>query len=210
MTGQPGTVLVLSPSAPEAGRTALAAALATLGPVATPDWPPGSADEVLEAPVRAVLEALASPSGQPAVICGLAAGALVALHAAVAAPELVRGLVLCTGARPVGTVVRSVHRAVAGLLPVPTLQRLGGRGAPLIPILDVVRPRDYRDLAARVSVPVLVPYGDRDRVNRRPSELLAKSLPNAATRPLPGAGPGWAWREPERLLQPVRELRERR
>jgi pimeloyl-ACP methyl ester carboxylesterase len=107
-------------------------------------------------------------------------------------------------------VVLSVHRGVAGLLPVSTLQRLGGRGRSLVPILDGVRALDYRDLAPQVRVPVLVPYGEHDRVNRRPSELLARSLPDGAAVALRGAGPGWLWREPGRLVESVRELRERR
>jgi pimeloyl-ACP methyl ester carboxylesterase len=209
VTEAPTTVLVLSPSAPAAGRAALTDALAALGPVLTPPWPLGRHDDVLDAPVREVLEEL-DATGGPAVLCGLAAGALVALRVAVAAPGQVRGLVLCTGARPLGTVVRSVHRGVAGLLPVSTLQRLGGRGRTLVPILDAVRPLDYRELAPRVRVPVLIPYGEHDRVNRRPSELLARSLPDGAAVALRGAAPGWVWREPERLVGPVRELRERR
>jgi pimeloyl-ACP methyl ester carboxylesterase len=144
------------------------------------------------------------------VVCGIAAGALVALRVVAAAPPAVRGLVLCTGARPLGTTVRSVHRGVAGLLPVQTLRRLGGHGRVLVPILDLVRPLDYHDLAPQVRVPVLVPYGDHDRVNRRPSELLARALPDGAAVALRGAGPGWPWREPGRLVALVRELRERR
>jgi pimeloyl-ACP methyl ester carboxylesterase len=210
VTGTPPTVLVLSPSAPDAGRAALAAALAPLGPVLTPGWPLGRHDDVLDAPVREVLAALDATNGEPAVVCGIAAGALVALRVAAAAPAAVRGLVLCTGARPMGTAVRSVHRGVAGLLPVTTLQRLGGRGRALVPILDPVRSLDYRDLAPRVRVPVLIPYGDHDPANRRPSELLARNLPDAAAVALRGAAPGWWWREPERLVEPVRELRERR
>ena len=210
MTPTPPTVLVLCPSAPDAGRAALTDALATLGPVLTPTWPLGRHDDVLDAPVREVLAALDAGGGQPAVLCGIAAGALVALRAAAAAPAAVRDLLLCTGARPLGTTVRSVHRGVAGLLPVGTLQRLGGHGRALVPILDPVRPLDYRDLAPQVRVPVLVPYGDHDRVNRRPSELLARALPDGTAVALRGAGPGWPWREPGRLVELVRELRERR
>jgi pimeloyl-ACP methyl ester carboxylesterase len=210
VTATPPTVLVLSPSAPEAGRGALTDALAELGPVLAPAWPLGRHDDVLDAPVREVLAALDAASGERAVVCGIGAGALVALRAAAAAAEAVRGLVLCTGARPLGTTVRSVHRGVAALLPVRTLQRLGGHGRALVPILDPVRPLDYRDLAPRVRVPVLVPYGDRDRVNRRPSELLARALPDGAVVAMRGAGPGWPWREPARLVALVRDLRERR
>jgi len=209
VTAAPATVLVVTPSAPAGSSESLARALGRLGPVLTPDWPLGPHDDVLGAPTGAALEALQA-HGAPVVVCGLGAGAVVALQVAVAAPEQVLGLVLCTGARPLATVVRSVHRGVAGLLPLDALRRLGGRGSAVVPVLDPVRPQDYRRLAPQVRASVLVPYGDRDRVNRRPSRLLAGSLPHGSVVELRDAGPGWMWREPERLLEPVREVRGRR
>ena len=209
MTGPAATLLVVTPSAPTGATEALGAALAALGPVLTPAWPLGRHDDVLGAPTGAALEALERHDG-PAVVCGVGAGVLVALRVAAAAPARVQGLVLCTAARPVGTVVRSVHRGVAGLLPVDTLQRLGGRGRAVVPVLDPVRPLDYRPLAPQVRIPALVPWGDHDRPNRRPSELLARSLPLGEVLELRGAGAGWLWREPDRLVAPVERLRARR
>jgi pimeloyl-ACP methyl ester carboxylesterase len=207
------TVLLTSPSAPAAGRASLLRTLADHGPLLAPTWEPGRGAELLAAPARAVTAALdeAGADGErPVVVCGVAAGALLALELAATSPERVAGLVLCTGVRPVGTVVRSVHRGVAGLLPVRTLQRLGGQGNALVPVLDDVRPLEHAALAPRVGAPALVPYGARDVLNRRPSEALARALPHGRAVALPGAGAGWLWREPERLLDVLAELRGRR
>ena len=205
------TLLLLSPSAPAEGRDALLAALAGQGPLVAPDWSPGAGADLLTGPARAALARLdEQPDPDPALVCGVAAGALVALQLAVLAPGRVQGLVLCTGVRPLATAVRSVYHGVAGLLPAATLQRLGGRGDALVPLLDAVRLLDHRQLAPQVPVPAVVPYGARDPVNRRPSELLARSLPQGTTLRLPAAGPGWVWREPDRLAQVVAELRRRR
>lgn len=206
------TVLLVNPSTPAAARDALVRALAAHGPTLAPAWALGEGDGLLSEPAAAVLRALdaAGPDGGQVLLCGVAAGALAALELAATAPARVAGLVLVTGVRPLATAVRSVHRGVAGLLPVRTLQRLGGRGAALLPVLDAVRPLDTRHLAPRVQAPALVPHGERDPLNRRPSELLARSLPHGRAVRLPGAGPGWVWREPDRLAAVVEELRERR
>ena len=205
------TLLLLSPSAPAAGRTALLHALADQGPLVAPDWSPGAGADLLTGPARAALARLdEQPDPEPALVCGVAAGALVALQLAVLAPGRVQGLVLCTGVRPLATVVRSVYHGVAGLLPVSTLQRLGGRGDALVPLLDAVRQLDHARLSPQVRVPAVVPYGARDPVNRRPSELLARGLPQGAAVRVPDAGPGWVWREPGRLAAVVAELRRRR
>ena len=207
------TLLLTSPSAPAAGRDGLVRALADDGPLLAPTWALGRGEELLAAPARTVVAALdeAGPDADgPVVVCGFAAGALVALELAATSPERVAGLVLCTGVRPVGTVVRSVHRGVAGLLPVRTLQRLGGQGNALVPVLDDVRPLEHGALAPRVQAPALVPYGARDVLNRRPSEALARALPHGTAVALPGAGAGWVWREPERLVAVLADLRGRR
>jgi pimeloyl-ACP methyl ester carboxylesterase len=206
------TVLLVSPSTPAAERDALVRGLAERGPLLAPSWEPGEGEQLLSGPADAALHALdqAGHTAGPVLVCGVAAGALVALQLAGTAPARVAGLVLCTGVRPLGTAVRSVHRGVARLLPVRTLQRLGGRGAALLPVLDAVRPLDVRGLAPRVQAPALVPYGGRDPLNRRPSELLARSLPQGRAVRLDGAGPGWTWREPGRLAEVVEDLRERR
>ena len=211
MTAPAPTLLLLSPSAPAAGRDRLGAVLGALGPVAAPAWTLGHDAEVFAAPLAAAVAALESfgPALGPATVCGWGAGALLALRVTLAAPDRVGGLVLGTGARTLGTAVRSLHRGVASLLPVEVLQRLGGRGEALVPLLDPVRPVDYRRLASRVTVPALVPWGSRDRVNRHPSRLLARALPHASAVELPGAGAGWWWHEPERLPGLVRQLRER-
>ena len=212
MTGTAPTLLLLSPSVPAAGRVALRTALADLGPALAPEWTPGEEADVLAAPLAAALAALDSLGSDPApaVVCGWGAGTLVALRLALAAPDRVGALLLGSGARALGTTVRSVHRGVAELLPVEVLQRLGGRGSALLPLLDAVRPVDCRRLAPQVRTPALVPWGGRDRVNRRPSQLLARALPDGRAVEVRGAGPGWWWREPERVRDLAGGLRERR
>ena len=192
-------VLLTGPLAPPGGAAALATALGASAPVLAPELsldPRRPTD--LGRPAGAVLAALAAAGGAAAVLCGLGYGALVALQVAADQPGRVRGLVLCTNARPVGTAVRSLHGGVVGLLPARTLQAWGGGPRQALQSLDQVRPLDYAPLAARVVAPVLVPYGEQDRLNVRPSTQLARSLAAGRAAAVTGAGPGWTWAEPDR------------
>ena len=198
----PAVLLLTSASAPPAGVEALRTALAEHGPVAVPRWgvDPAAADPLAgpAATVRAGLDAAA-----PVVVCGVGAGALLGLRLAAVAPDRVAGLVLATGRAPSGRrLVRSVHRGVADLLPVPVLQRLHADERGLLRTLDLVRPRDARADAARVRVPARVAWGRHDPLDRLTAHRLAAALPAGALVAV-DAGPGWVWREPERLAAVV-------
>lgn len=202
MTGTtpPTTVLLTSPLAPEDGRRSLRRAFERVGPVRQPGWRlDAAAADLLAGPAALVRETL-DDAPAPAVLCGVGSGALVALRVAADDGDRVRGLLLTTGRRSPGpALVRSVHRGVADLLPLATLQRLGAGERHLLQVLDAVRPQDHRALAAQVNQPALVAWGRRDLLDRRPSQRLAGALPRGRLMPLAGAGPGWVWDAPDRL-----------
>lgn len=201
------TVLLTSPLAPDAGRLALRRALERFGPVADPTWGlDPAASDLLARPSALLRRALADLTG-PAVLCGVGGGVPVALRLAADAPAQVSGLVLATGRRPTGRVlVRSVHRAVADLLPLPALQRLHADERALLHVLDRVRARDVEELAAGVAQPALVAWGRRDPVDRRSAQGLVAALANGRLETVADAGPGWVWRTPDRLAALVPAL----
>ena len=196
----PTVVLLTSPLAPGSDRQRLRRALEEAGPVRHPDWRlDAAAADLLAGPAGSVRHVLDGVPG-PALLCGVGSGVLVALRVAVEAGGQVSGLLLATGRRSPGpALVRSVHRGVADLLPLATLQRLGAGERHLLQVLDAVRPQDHRTLAARVDQPALVAWGRRDLLDRRPSERLAGALTRGRLVPLAGAGPGWVWQSPDRL-----------
>ena len=193
-------VLLTSPLLAEADSQRLRRTLQGVGPVLHPHWRlDAAAADLLADPSRLVRDTLDDvPS--PVVLCGVGSGVLLALRAAAEAGDRVHGLLLATGHRSSGAVlVRSLHRGVADLLPLATLQRLGAGERHLLQVLDAVRPQDHRALAPRVDQPALVAWGRRDLLDRRPSERLAGALPRGRLVPLAGAGPGWVWDSPDRL-----------
>ena len=202
MTGTPPptTVLLTSPLAPESGRRSLRQALKRVGPVLEPEWRlDAAAADLMAGPAALLRQTLDGISG-PVVLCGVGSGVLVALRVAADAGGRVQGLLLTIGRRSPGPVlVRSIHRGVADLLPLATLQRLGAGERHLVQVMDGVRPQDYRVLAARVDQPAVVAWGRRDLLDRRASERLADALPHGRLVPVAGAGPGWVWDSPDRL-----------
>ncbi|GAA1426627.1 hypothetical protein GCM10009616_01680 [Microlunatus lacustris] len=206
-TTGPAVLLLTSPLAPPAGRRGLHAALAVRGQVVAPVWTLSAVSpDLLAGPTRRALAAL-DDVGRPVVVCGVGSGAVLALRVAAETGPRVAGLVLATGRTPSGPrLVRSLHRGVADLLPLPVLQRLHARDRQLLQTLDLVRARDVTALAARVGQPARVAWGARDPLDRLATRRLAAALPAGTVVPLDDAGPGWVWAEPERLARVVAAL----
>jgi len=125
-------------------------------------------------------------------VCGLSLGALVALALALARPERVRRLVLCAGFAALPRRYR-VLQAVLGTV-VPALPA-GARGelaaldrGTLRAVFREGRRFDVSAGLARLTLPVLVLVGERDRPNRALSVALAAALPAARLELVPGAG----------------------
>ena len=145
----------------------------------------------------------------PVALCGLSLGALVALRAALDRPEQVRRLVLCAGFARLPSSLRllqAVLGAATVLVPdktlrgqlvagVPEPQRAdasretaGLDGRTVRHVFREARRFDVQAELERLTMPVLVLVGERDRANRRISGALAESLPDAAFSVIPGAG----------------------
>lgn len=196
----PLLVLLTGPLAPSAAAQELADRLRRYGSVLAPRLEPHPVRPAdLGDPALQVLAAVSAAGADQALICGVGFGALVALQVAAAQPRRVAGLVLSTQARPLGGAIRSVHVGVAGLLPAGTLQRLSRRSA--LVALEEVRALDYRSLTPLVRTPALLLHGAEDPDNARSSARLAEALVEGKVQAVPGATPGWVWREPARWAE---------
>jgi 3-oxoadipate enol-lactonase len=125
-------------------------------------------------------------------VCGLSLGALVALKMALARPERVRRLVLCAGFASLPRRFRALQAAVgtaAALVPARARGELGGLDrAAIRAVFREGRRFDVADELGRLTQPVLVLVGERDRANLGLSRALAAALPDARLEVLPGAG----------------------
>jgi pimeloyl-ACP methyl ester carboxylesterase len=140
-------------------------------------------------------------------VVGHSMGGYVALDLVLAHPELIDHLVLVDAAiLPPGT---PLWRSAAGLarstptmpLPfLPTLARDALRAGPatILRASRQIHMADLRPQLARVRVPTLVVWGERDTVV--PPEVgadIAAALPHSALRTIPGAGHNAMWDKPE-------------
>jgi 3-oxoadipate enol-lactonase len=131
------------------------------------------------------------PEGQ-LDLCGLSLGALVALRMALDAPARVRRLVLCAGFASLPLRFRLLQAAVgtiAALLPASARGELGDldRGA-VRAVFRAGRRFDVSPELGRLTTPVLVLVGERDRANTGLSRTLAAAFPTARLEVVAAAG----------------------
>lgn len=141
---------------------------------------PAAADDVL---------ALLNQHGASSMtLIGASLGAVVALDAAIRAPEAISHLVLAAGqVNPPRSVLRA-QRLVFALAPRRRLAGLGVDKDRFLAALDEMARVDYRSRLGAVRARTLVLVGANDRVNRPAADALAAGIPGARLAVVPEAG----------------------
>jgi 3-oxoadipate enol-lactonase len=129
---------------------------------------------------------------EPLDLCGLSLGALVALRMALDDPGRIRRLAVCAGFASLPLRFRLLQGAVgtiAAVAPVRVRGELGGLDRSAIrAVFRAGRRFDVSGELGRLTMPVLVLVGERDRANTGLSETLAAALPQGRLEIVPGAG----------------------
>ncbi len=121
-------------------------------------------------------------------LCGLSLGGVLALHYGIEHPENVRSLVLIAAQYVMPAGLLAFQSAVFRLMPERAFAGTGlGKQAMLSLTASMAKLDFSRDLR-KVSCPVLVVCGEKDRANRRAAQRLAQLLPHARLYFCPGAG----------------------
>ena len=144
-------------------------------------------------------------------LCGLSLGALVALRAALDQPSRVGRLVLCAGFASLPRRFRLLQSALGAAVAVVPGRTLPA-GLDRRTVGAVFRAGHSFDVSAeldRLTMPVLVLVGERDRPNRRLSRDLAKRLPDAELQIVPGAGHVANLDAPDAFNEALREFLDR-
>lgn len=136
----------------------------------------------------AALEDCAGAFPQPVTLCGLSLGAVLALDYAIRRPEKVAGLVLIAPQYKMPRRLLGLQNAVFRLLPERAFAQGGMGKGDTIRLAASMMDLDFRDGLEKVACPALILVGEKDAANRRVAGELAKLLPNAAFRVIPGAG----------------------
>ena len=129
---------------------------------------------------------------EPLDLCGLSLGALVALRMALDDPARVRRLAVCAGFASLPLRFRLLQGAVgtiAALVPARARGELGGLDRSAIrAVFRAGRRFDVSAELGRLTMPVLVLVGERDRANSGLSQALAAAVPCGRLEIVPGAG----------------------
>lgn len=140
----------------------------------------GAADDVL---------ALLNQHGvEQMTLIGSSIGAVVALDAAVRAPETVSHLVLAAGQVKPPPGLARMQRLAFGLMPARKLANMGISKKQFLAALDETTGFDYSRRLGEVTARTLVVVGDRDKPNRPAADQLAAGIPDAHLAVIPDAG----------------------
>lgn len=136
----------------------------------------------------AALEGCIEDLLEPVVLCGLSLGAVLALDYATRRPEKVAGLVLIAPQYKMPRGLLRLQNIIFRLMPERAFAgaRMGKRDT--IRLTTTMTELDFRQQLGRVACPVLVLTGEKDAANRKAAGELAKLLPDAIAREIPGAG----------------------
>lgn len=136
----------------------------------------------------AALEGCIEDLPEPTVLCGLSLGAVLALDYATRRPEKVAGLVLIAPQYKMPRGLLRLQNIIFRLMPERAFAGAGMGKRDTIRLTTSMMELDFRQQLGRVACPVLVLTGEKDAANRKAAGELAKLLPNATFREIPGAG----------------------
>lgn len=142
----------------------------------------------LEREVDDVVAALGESGAPPVHLCGHSMGAMIALAAALRAPEWVAGLVLCGGQVRPPPALMAVQTWLLRVLPTSTIAPGGWSRREVLDAHRQVTAFDARGRLGRIAAPALVICGSADRANRPAASALAAGIPGARLQIVRGAG----------------------
>lgn len=125
---------------------------------------------------------------EPVALCGLSLGAVLALDYAIRHPERVCKLVLIAPQYRMPKMLLKLQNIVFRLMPERAFAGAGMGKKGIIRLTSSMIPLGFRGKLDHVTCPTLVLWGERDTANRKAAGELAKRLPDAAAREIPGAG----------------------
>lgn len=136
----------------------------------------------------AQLEARYVHSKEPLRLCGLSLGAVLALDYTIRHPDQVAALVWIAGQLRSPRLLLSLQNLVFHCLPDRMFAGMGISKQSAIQLAHSMRDLDLTPGLRRVTCPVEVVCGARDRANQKAAQALAELLPQARLHIIPGAG----------------------
>ena len=143
---------------------------------------------------------------RPLRLCGLSLGGVLALQYALEHPERVEALALIGTPCVMPKGLLRFQNAVFRLMPQRAFQKMGLSKRDVIGLTRSMLDLDFREDLGKVSCPVLVLCGERDKANRKAARGLQAGIPGAELAWIPGAGHEANLDAPEALAEALRDF----
>lgn len=140
------------------------------------------------------------------VLCGLSLGSVLALHYAIDHPQKVKALVLIAAQYKMPAGLLKVQNLLFRFMPQSAFQQNGFGKADFISLCSTMAELDFRDSLNRVSCPVLVVCGEKDKANKKASIELADILKTSQFREILKTGHEVNLESPELLKAVLQEF----
>ena len=144
-----------------------------------------SLSEMLEGKSTTYKELYSSFSGEcdkeneEIVLCGLSLGAVLALNYAIDHPDKVKALVLIAAQYKMPKKLLKVQNMLFHLMPNSAFNKMGFKKADVISLCGTMAELDFSDSLHKVSCPVLIVCGEKDKANKKTSKELCHYLNNS-------------------------------
>ena len=140
------------------------------------------------------------------VLCGLSLGSVLALHYAIDHPQKVKALVLIAAQYKMPARLLKLQNALFRFMPQSMFQQTGFGKHGFISLCSTMAELDFSDVLNRVSCPVLVVCGEKDKVNKQASIELANTLKHSEFKEIPETGHEVNLESPDKLASLLREF----
>ncbi|MGN0662966.1 MAG: alpha/beta fold hydrolase [Faecalibacterium sp.] len=140
------------------------------------------------------------------VLCGLSLGGVLALNYAIDHPQKVKALVLIAAQYKMPKRLLKLQNALFRFMPQSMFQQTGFGKHDFISLCSTMAELDFSDSLHRVSCPVLVVCGEKDKANKKASIELAEVLRRSQFKEISGAGHEVNLECPEKLASLLQEF----
>lgn len=147
-----------------------------------------SGKELKYSAIRAEIEKRYEDTDEPFRICGLSLGAMLALDYTIRHKEKIDSLILLAAQYKSPTILVDIQNLIFRCMPKKTFADTGVSKQDMIQLSHSMRSLDFTSELKKVSCPVAIVCGEKDKVNQKAARQLSILLPQADLHIIPGAG----------------------
>lgn len=140
------------------------------------------------------------------ILCGLSLGGVLALNYAIDCPQKVKALVLIAAQYRMPARLLKLQNAMFRFMPQSMFPQTGFGKRDFISLCSTMAELDFSNSLNKISCPVLVVCGEKDRVNKKASIELADILKHSRFKEIPDTGHEVNLEAPEKLSSLLREF----